>query len=77
LAKLVELPKERPFHTALVARELTESVPLFRVGIERASKKDLVPVPLVRSAPEHFAPFLCAVLSVIVDGKGMSAKVTS
>jgi hypothetical protein len=40
LAKLVEVPKERPLDAPLVASKLGESVPLF--GVKRAPEEDLV-----------------------------------
>jgi hypothetical protein len=57
LAKLVEVPKERPLDAPLVATKLGECVPLFGVGIERASEEDLVPVPLVYCLPERLFSF--------------------
>jgi hypothetical protein len=41
----------------LVAGELGEGVPLFGVGIDRASEEDLVPVPLISSAPKRLTRF--------------------
>jgi hypothetical protein len=57
LAELVEVPKERPFQTPLVAGKLGEGVPFSGVGVDRASEEDLVPVPFISSAPKRLARF--------------------
>ena len=56
-AKLVKVPKERPFQAPLVAGEFGEGVPFFGVGVDRASEEDLVPVPLVFSPRQRFRRF--------------------
>jgi len=57
LAELVEGPKERSFQALLVAGELSKGVPFFGVGVDCVSEEDLVPVPLVSSAPKRLARF--------------------
>jgi hypothetical protein len=47
LTQFVEGPKERPFQASLVTGELGEGVPLFGVGVDRASEQYLVSVSLV------------------------------
>ena len=67
LTQFVEGPKERPFQASLVTGELGEGVPLFGVGVDRASEEDLVSVPLVASARKGFARFrMCSLVSDIV-----------
>ena len=67
LTQFIEGPKERPFQASLVTGELGEGVPLFGVGVDRASEEDLVSVPLVASARKGFARFrMCSLVSDIV-----------